>query len=299
MPIQIFDPDERRRNNQLAFLQQLKTFGELAQIPGQLKKQQAESKFYEALSGVGSKDPNTPDSAKNLDTTALLSKGQYVMPPLNSANLAGGNLPLMMKGLSKSGPTFGLDPIAQKYAEKQIENAGKLEADRATKAEGAQATTGQTGRYLKQYDRSMNELKSKFPEIDKVGFSGWMQRQGAKALTSVDEFPETKALQKLAQPFAQQLATEIEGRATDEDRRIQTEAFADVLKAPSETNIRLASMSLLNLKDKGADISKVLKTLDGSKNEVMRAIVKQVYEDSPELEPKPIDSEELLAKWSK
>lgn len=297
MPITIFDPDERRRNNQLAFLQQLKTFGELAQIPGQLKKQQAESKFYESLSGVGSNGSPTPDSAKNLDTTALLSKGQYSMPPLNSANL--GSIPLTMKGLSKSGPTFGPDALAMKVAEKQIENAGKIQADRATKAEGAQATTGQTGRYLKQYDRSMNELKRKFPEIDKVGFSGWMQRQGAKALTSVDEFPETKALQKLAQPFAQQLATEIEGRATDEDRRIQTEAFADVLKAPSETNIRLASMSLLNLKDKGADISKVLKTLDGSKNEVMRAIVKQVYEDSPELEPKPIDSEELLAKWSK
>jgi hypothetical protein len=292
MAITYVDPDEGRRQRLALLLQGFKQASDAALIPSQIEKAKQEAAVYKSL--VLPPSPSPGQSAP----LPVLPSGSFTQP-LNFANLVqGGGLPLALSSLTKSGPTFSLDPIAKVYAEKAAGSLVKRQEDTQERIDSAQRTATQTGRYLQQYQRSLDELTKRFPEIGQDGLSGWFTRQGGQLLKNLDEFPETKALEKISKPFAQQLATEIEGRATDEDRRIQVEAFANVLTAPTATNIRLASHQLLTLLDKGADISKVLDTLESSGHDVMLKIVEQVREGAPET-ARTVNVDDLLAKWSK
>lgn len=141
-----------------------------------------------------------------------------------------------------------------------------------------------TKRFLEQFGRSYNELKTAYPEIGDVGYTGWATRGLAGLQTSLDKFPETKAFQVELQPLANQMARDVEGgRITDQDRKIYADAFANTLKNPSKTNVRLVSNSLLKLKDKGGDISKVVGELYSSDIDILQNISKEVIKSSPDI----------------
>jgi hypothetical protein len=154
-------------------------------------------------------------------------------------------------------------------------------------AEIAQKNLSGTGRFLEQFGRSYNELKTAYPEIGDVGFTGWATRKGASIANALDSLPETKAFQVELQPLANQMARDVEGgRVTDQDRKVYADAFANTLKNPSQTNIRLVANKLLTLKDRGGDISKVLSELYSSDIDIMQNISKEVLKSSPELKQK-------------
>lgn len=176
--------------------------------------------------------------------------------------------------------------IAEDIAKKRLE--GEMKS-----TQGAEKISGSLGLYLDQYKRSYDELKKFDPSIDKEGMAGWFSRRGGDVANAFDSLPETAALKSMAAPFAQEIATQIEGRATDQDRDIQKKAFADVLQGPSTKNIRLASNSLIKLYRNGAKIDKVLGTLEGSDVDIMKKIANQVYDSHPELKPIKNSSKDL------
>jgi len=148
----------------------------------------------------------------------------------------------------------------------------------------AQKSLSGTDNFLKQFDRSYNELLKANPEIGDVGLTGFMTRKGASIQNSLDMYPETKAFMVELKPLANQMARDIEGgRVTDQDRQIYADSFANTLQHPSATNIRLVSNKLLDMKNKGANIEKVLVSLSKSNTDVMQSIVDEVLKESPEL----------------
>jgi hypothetical protein len=145
-------------------------------------------------------------------------------------------------------------------------------------------TVSSTDMFLSQFGRSYNELKTNYPEIGEVGFTGWATRKGASIDNALDGLPETKAFQVELQPLANGMAREIEGgRVTDNDRKIYADAFANTLKHPSQTNIRLASNSLINLKNKGGDVTNILSKLYASDVDLFPKIAAEVLKDDPKL----------------
>jgi hypothetical protein len=148
----------------------------------------------------------------------------------------------------------------------------------------AEETLSGTKRFLQQFGRSYDELKSSYPEIGDVGYTGWATRNWAKVATALDEHPETKAFQVELKPLANQMARDIEGgRVTDQDRQVYADSFANTLANPDKTNIRLVANSLLKMKDKGGNIASVLGELYSSDVDIMQQVATEVLKDSPEL----------------
>lgn len=208
---------------------------------------------------------------------ASLTSGSVGMAPTKASVKVGGtNISLGTPALNEYDKA-NLD-IAKGVAEEGAKNQQKTAA-------GAERTSSSLSLYLDQFKRSRDELRKFDPNIESEGTSGWFSRRGGDLANYFDQLPETAALESMAKPFAQEIATQLEGRATDQDRNIQTETFANVLKGPSTKNIRLASNSLINLYRKGAKIDKILNTLDSTGDDVMQAIAKQVYQAEPGLKP--------------
>jgi hypothetical protein len=153
-----------------------------------------------------------------------------------------------------------------------------------TPAQIAQKNLSGTGRFLEQFGRSYNELKTAYPEIGDVGFTGWATRGMGKVATALDNFPETKAFRVEKAPLANQMARDVEGgRVTDQDRKIYADSFADVLEHPTQTNIRLVSNKLLGLKDKGGNILNHVAELYSSDIDIMQNIALETLKSSPDI----------------
>jgi hypothetical protein len=147
----------------------------------------------------------------------------------------------------------------------------------------AQKSAKGTHRFLQQFARSYEELKKYDSSIGKEGLGGYLRRKGAKIASDFDVLPETQALQIMIEPMANGMARDIEGgRVTDQDRKIYAESFANTLKNPSATNIRLTSQSIVSLIDKGADMIPMLKQLAATDVDIFNDVIKQVGVDFPE-----------------
>lgn len=168
---------------------------------------------------------------------------------------------------------------------KQVLTEG-IKKQQETKA-GAQKTLGGLDVYLQQFKRSEEELKKYDPNIGSEGFEGKLRRIGGYVSEKLDELPETSAMIAMSKPFAQEIATDLEGRATDADRDIQIETMANLLKGPSSKNIRLASNAIINLQAKGADTKKLVAKLYNSGSDILVKAAEQVYEAYPELRDEP------------
>jgi hypothetical protein len=175
----------------------------------------------------------------------------------------GANLNAVTGDLSYS---FGKDKAADKRAEDQYSQEKQLSG---------------TGRFLQQFGRSWEELKGAYgKEIGDKGYSGWATRGLAKVNTALDNHPETKAFLQELEPIANQMARDIEGgKITDKDRDIYAKSFANTVKNPSETNVRLASNNLLKMRDKGGNIESVLNELRNSDIDIMQSIALEVDKD--------------------
>ena len=82
--------------------------------------------------------------------------------------------------------------------------------------------------------------------------------------------------------MANQMARDVEGgRITDQDREIYADAFSNALESPTNTNIRLASESIISLADKGGDVTPILNSLSSTKSDLLNEISDQVYSSYP------------------
>lgn len=194
--------------------------------------------------------------------------------------------PMAIGGLQVGNPNGTIPPniaVVQQGGKTTFKGTGKTDSP----VSEAEKTLSGTGMFLKQFGRSYNELKNKFPEIGDIGYTGWMTRKGAGVENYFDNLPETKAFEVEKKPLANQMARDIEGgRVTDQDRQIYADSFADTLTHPTATNIRLSANSLIKLHKKGGDISGVLGELSSSGIDIMDSIVAEVLKDVPELKQK-------------
>lgn len=143
-------------------------------------------------------------------------------------------------------------------------------------------------RFVQQFGRSYRELKKFDKDIDKQGFGGWLTRKKAEVANAFDELPETKALNIRILPMANAMAREIEGgRVTDDDRKIYADSFANALKEPSITNVRLLSSSMVDMIDKGGNesgaLTKQLKQLAEQDIDILNDTIEQVLIEFPDL----------------
>lgn len=167
------------------------------------------------------------------------------------------------------------------------------ESETKTKIETKKAS-GQSYRFVQQFERSYDELNKKlgesFDDPTLIGSAKRFLGEGGKFFGTL---PETKAFSTELKPMANQMARDVEGgKITDADREIYADAFANTLKHPSETNIRLVSNQLVGLADKGGDISKNMVALSQSKNPVLKGVVSEVVKEYPEYKPVKIRNEE-------
>ncbi len=252
----------------------IKSKGEIAKAlteqvtAGVISPQQANEQFYSIFG----------DSRPVVNTTPTISPvvapTQIGVPPLGLSPqqaMEG----FRAKGLNAMGVPTGYEP--DPVAEDRMKDLQKSSI-------AAEKGLSGTETFLKQFERSYNELKTKYPEFGDTGFIGFMTRQGASIATALDSLPETKAFQVELKPLANQMARDIEGgRVTDQDRQIYADSFANTLRHPNTTNIRLVSNKLIDMSNKGADISKVLVYLSKSNTDIIQSIVDNVIKEKPEL----------------
>ena len=137
----------------------------------------------------------------------------------------------------------------------------------------------ETKGFVNQFDRSYSELNKAIPNIGDTGISGLVGRGVGKVGEKMGNFPETTAFLKELEPKANLMARNIEGgRITDQDRAIYSKSFANALSAPSATNTRLMSNSLVDAYNKGGNIDNILGILQSSQSDVLQDVVKQVNE---------------------
>lgn len=246
-------------------------------------------------------------------STNILEAGG-IPPPLN---LPGMNQQSVMRGASQMQPVqgttqnnisslvsqsqigqgdlvptdFNVAGVATKYKSRSgmaAEEQSKVDAKNREKVQKAENTSAGTNRFMQQFQRSYDELKSFDPEVDKVGVGGYLSRTGAKIAEHLDELPETKALKIQILPLANGMAREIEGgRVTDNDRKIYADSFASAINFPTVTNVRNMSTQIIGLIDKGGDengkITNQLKELAKSDSDIFRRVISQVIVEFPEM----------------
>lgn len=237
------------------------------------------------------------DTASQLSTGALRASDLSNPQSAKQSEKAGvQDIPFVATKGKVGDTTVERDPMVVKQEEARIASEAKAKEEEQKSVKSAQKSISGTGRMLKQFGRSYKELKEAYPDIGKEGYVGFFNRLGASIETSLDKFPETKAFQRRLEPVANQMARDIEGgKITDQDRQIYADSFFNVLKGPSETNVRLASESLIDAIDKGADVSKIVNELASSDIDLFQNIIEQVREEYPDKVPdRAIDAEQLL-----
>lgn len=209
----------------------------------------------------------------------------------------GGGIGLGIKSINpKGGITMGpqkaiTDPIQQANFDIQKGLVSKKLEGQQTVASGVQTMAGGLGNYLDQYDRSYNELVKFDPEIGKGGLGGKIIRISGQLEKFKDKLPETVALERMGKPFAQEIATSLEGRATDQDRDLWIKVFPSVLSGPTEQNVRTASNLLISMQTKlkgtDQDISDIVAPFL-SKKGPLKTMAEQFYEKFPTLKGKAL-----------
>lgn len=310
--MQLIDLDEGRDRRMKMLLDTATNIGELS-----LKKRELDLKEKEAdpqqqamkLASMLSLMGNVEGAQKVIESVGAMNKGNQVQLPSQIPNYMGGvvgpsvgtsvgspgGFGVVGGTVSPKGSSFRVGPQALSEADKaNMRIQEDLTKKSLEQSAGANKILGMEDVYLKQYARSSDELNKYDPDIGRTGAGGWASRNFAKVLNKMDEFPETKALGNLSKPIAQEIATSLEGRATDEDRKVQLDLLANVLSGPTDENIRTASLNLQMIKAKGGDIKPYLEKLSKSKIPILKKIADAVYKDMPELSPTKIDLDNLF-----
>lgn len=237
--------------------------------------------------------------------------GQGITPPPNmpsglvapsnySSQIPGinplGGFPPTQYGRGKLMESLGFEQTPESKAAQDIYTANAKEQAKSDikKTSGADSMASGFDVYLDQYSRSWKEASSMFPDIGEVGVTGKLDRLGGYISQHLDELPETSAMIKMAKPFAQEIATSLEGRATDQDRKIWLDVFPNVIASPSIENTRIASNMLINMQSKlkgtGKDINDVVFSLYKSDVPHIKMMAEQFYQKFPELGAKALES---------
>lgn len=185
--------------------------------------------------------------------------------------------------------TIGTMPIINISPEGKIEQVGtapkgakvitpnQMETPEKKEQRTVNKLVGETEGFIRQFERSYDELNKAYPNIGAKGFGGYTSRVIAGAGEKFGYFPETSTFLKEILPKANAMARTIEGgRITNEDRTIYADSFANALSSPNETNIRLMSNSLIEAQRKGGNISPILDIMQTSDNQVIQGILNQV-----------------------
>jgi hypothetical protein len=223
-------------------------------------------------------------------------------PQINSQSIRPGVVaPIMGSGIGfgpKSMKVGNITLGSQKQTLNPIEQANldiqkglvskKLEKQQDAQQSSEEQVTG-TKRLFERFTESYDELKSKYPDIGASGTKGWIDRKGALIANAFDELPITKSFQTELPVLANAQAKLVEGgKVTDKDRDTYASAMVSALKHPTDTNVNLAANRLIDLADKGGDITKVLQELESSGHEISTKIAKKVYSKFPELKSKAL-----------
>src|SRR3990167_8489863 len=165
--------------------------------------------------------------------------------------------------ISQGGVTANIPPSPLMEQQKSTATEiGKVIAEKKKNTFKAENTSQGTYRFMQQFQKSYDELKSFDPEVDKVGVGGFLSRKAAQIAEHLDELPETKSLKIQVLPLANKMARDIEGgRVTDSDRKIYADSFAAGYMHPTRTNVRLMSYSLINLLDNGGYDKRFMETM--------------------------------------
>lgn len=184
-------------------------------------------------------------------------------------------------------------PGMSKYDEANLDIAKSVKTEQLKKAQeaktGLDRTMAMEDVYLNQYAKSYEEVSKFDPEIGRKGAGGYFSRGYGKVMKNIDELPQTKALDKLAKPIAQEIAASLEGRATDEDRKVQLDLLVNALSGPTEEQITNASNNLLLMEAKGADIGPYVERLNNSRIPILKQIAKEVYKSSKSAKQSGVD----------
>ena len=184
----------------------------------------------------------------------------------------------------------------------------EAEITRKKEAEIKQTTKKSIGEFrgfVKQFERSYDELISEHPSIGNIGIKGFGTRLLGEIKEKTGYFPETSAFLRELKPMANQMARTIEGgRVTDQDRKIYADSFANVLGAPSATNSRLMANTLVSAYNKGGNISTILKLFSESDNVILQDVLNKVNQEIPQLDSqnkdfKNMSNEDLINKYMK
>jgi len=174
--------------------------------------------------------------------------------------------------------------LAKEAASKRIDNEINLEKKTGEERQGSERGLAGTKRFLAQYGRSAKELREWNPDVGKKGIEGYSIRKMGKIANALDYLPETAAFESRSQVVANQTARDIEGgRVTDKDREVYASSFANALIDPTQANSRKAAGSIIDLLDKGGNVTPVLKEFWGSGEPVINDIVIKFLDDVPEL----------------
>lgn len=156
----------------------------------------------------------------------------------------------------------GQESVAKKQTEAEYEAAKQLDP---------------TDRFIRRFSEAQKEADTAFPSRGKATVKGAMQRVGVNVAQSVGVLPKTKAFSARLKTAANEMARSVEGgRVTDQDRAVYANAMANVIENPDDTNVILVSDSLLDLKNKGGDITPMLEKMSSSDVPILQKIAKEV-----------------------
>lgn len=219
-----------------------------------------------------------------------MSAGDVVVPPTKSGVVAPTVMPTGTEWQASKLNAMG---VPTGYERKPDGNADLAKAS-AEAVSGVSKMSSGMENYLDQYARSTKELTKYFPDEDvgAKGIGGKITRAKGKLANWKEDLPETAVLEDTAKIFAQETATALEGRATDEDRKIWIDVFPNALTASSAKNIRQASNQLismqLKLKGTGKDINDMVSNFYTSDSPELKKIAEQFYEKFPEYKAKAL-----------
>lgn len=209
MAITIFDPDQRRRENQAAFLQALQTFGQLAQIPGALEKSRAESALARQQSSLFNSVLPTLQGAVGTQAPTVPPLQPRLSPPQSPIGLTGFSV-------GPSGPSFSFGQTPESKQQIELQTESKKASERISQGL-------QTFKVLKtQFDKALpdNLKKGDLPIFQRL--EGAIQKIGAKA--GLVDNPQLVALSKMEVP-----ATRLVLKAMGEGARMSDQDIEQML----------------------------------------------------------------------
>lgn len=200
------------------------------------------------------------------DQRAQFAQQQLGVPPLSPE--AQFEMTLGKKG----------QPEIRETAKAEGTRKGEIKAaeeETVTEKKVSKALKG-TERFIKGFSDSFAELEEKFPNIGQSGPEGLIERTGASLLEKTGQLPKTTAFLNRVDVLANQQARDVEGgRVTDKDREVYSDAMANAVKFPSETNVILVAEALRDMQDKGGNIDGIINEFAASNVDILNQIASQ------------------------